>query len=293
MSNAGQAELARKRGAKKYETGLLSFMPWVIFTSTLCFCSLAQDLGILAWTFVIACIIVSAALVAIGCIKGDAIPIALGMLCIVAIVVALPVAQLVRADNTSEYWRLGDGATYYNVHPDEPGNMHADAVRLKFLEGSRIDTGRSASFMHNGDAYCVAPVVGPTAKSQRSPATWIAGMNCCSQWSSFVCASNDERSNQSLLNAISVDDTSGYYGKAAKMAMSYYDFPFSEADPFFISVVSDVDDYRAGLWNNALAVSGAASLLYFISSFIAGVLLAKMLPSKRVPSSPPPSPPRA
>ncbi|CAD7970344.1 unnamed protein product [Amoebophrya sp. A120] len=97
-------------------------------------------------------------------------------------------------NHLSLYQRFGsimmpDRTSYVDVDPRTASQLWADAGKLQFREGSRVDGSRAIAYQPIGEpsTYCVAPVqfqsVEPTAKVEY----WAVGVDCCKSANVFSC----------------------------------------------------------------------------------------------------------
>eukprot|EP00927_Polykrikos_kofoidii_P016352 TRINITY_DN17386_c0_g1_i1.p1 TRINITY_DN17386_c0_g1~~TRINITY_DN17386_c0_g1_i1.p1 ORF type:complete len:308 (-),score=50.84 TRINITY_DN17386_c0_g1_i1:145-1068(-) len=263
---------------KRGEAIGLAMIPWMVFTFIACLFSVSEDIEVLGWGFAGICALMSVLFCTVGYLGGNVVPLALGLFCLTAITVSVPVGLIVKETYMKPYWHIEDGALYRNVDPLEVGATMSDGTLFEFIEGTFVDTERSVGYMKSGDVFCVAPISGPT-KSE-SPSIWAVGKGCCSQKSHFTCGdAGDDKAHSAL--GVGDDGKSEKYLKAVRMAQATFDMKPLRSPPLFVVWTDDaVGEKNSLFWNGAALVS-AASLVHLISSLLSALFLGRNLPARR------------
>merc|ERR1719291_375313 len=122
---------------------------------------------------------------------GKTAEVALGVLCAVAVLAAMIVGLYAHFTSLRQYWRLGQGASFFNVLPTERAAGKADATSLVFTNETRVDVSKTYGFVDGnsptGTIYCVAPVSSGLADVEQRTQFWAAGLDCCYPRSDFHC----------------------------------------------------------------------------------------------------------
>ncbi|CAK0833639.1 unnamed protein product, partial [Prorocentrum cordatum] len=94
--------------------------------------------------------------------------------------------------------------TYENVVPSTSAMAVADAGRVVFEAGAKIDQSQAVGYGDaTGDRYCVAPIRGPSSDAKSHVEFWAAGVNCCGWSGEFIC---DDAADPSARSGIVVLD---------------------------------------------------------------------------------------
>eukprot|EP00928_Gymnodinium_smaydae_P008655 TRINITY_DN1314_c1_g1_i1.p1 TRINITY_DN1314_c1_g1~~TRINITY_DN1314_c1_g1_i1.p1 ORF type:complete len:304 (-),score=51.65 TRINITY_DN1314_c1_g1_i1:47-958(-) len=281
-AGAASSAAAKKRAAAPVsrwrETLVLSLIPWLVFALILACYFAPPDYGsILRWIVAIAFLVIGSALIVAGssCMGSHGVTLALGMLCIAAVFVGVPVGRLIIHDYMFDYWSIESGADYRNVDPSSSSASVADASVLHFEAGSVVSVEESVGYMKAGITYCVAPIAGPAGST--TPSFWAAGTDCCYARGKFDCGAVG---NAEARTGIVIADPYGYHSKAVVMAASIYDMAVGDR-PIFVAWSRDADAASATLWRGGAALGGGAVVVHFFASLLAGVFLARTLPKKR------------
>lgn len=269
-------EMQAKAASKKpHEALALCFLPWLVFAGMIFLFYLPPDLEPLTWVLVTICGVLSLLFVVVGYMGGGMVPLALGVLCVAAIGVSLPVGLTLRGAYMHEYWRLDGGQNYRDVEPVESSSTKTDATMLEFKSGASVDTQKSVGYMRAGQVYCVAPIIG--SATQSDPSFWAAGMNCCGDRTDFKCGSSDDSDARAMV--VYADDN-GHFAKAVRMATSVYGITAVERAIAGYWVKS-LDDYKDGLaWGAGLWAAGVI-FGHLVSSIAAGIFVVRRLPVKK------------
>jgi len=254
----------------------IAFLPWLIFSMTLFMFALAEDMAGLAWVFVIMCAALSLLFVGVGILQQRPVPLALGILCLAAIALSVPVGNLVQDSYMADYYRLAGGATYHNVDPSEPSAMKADASVLVFQDGTYVDVDKSVGFMEAGDVYCVAPVLGSTAS--KSPTYWAVGQGCCDARGGFSCGISHAASSVNSALADANENDEAEYAKAVKMAASVYGFDQVVSPPLTVRWTANASNAADYLWWGAATMVVVSCLVHGAASVSVTVFLTRVFP---------------
>lgn len=94
--------------------------------------------------------------------------------------------------------------TYENVVPSTSAMAVADAGRVVFEAGAKIDQSQAVGYGDaTGDRYCVAPIRGPSLDAKSHVEFWAVGINCCDWLGDFIC---DDAADASARSGIVVMD---------------------------------------------------------------------------------------
>jgi len=170
----------------------LIFLPWGLLVLLLVVFGLAGANGDVAVLFVIPVILL--ALVGAFCYiryrQRRNNEVILGLLCLTAVLAGICVGSYAVIKNLNEFYRLGRGASYYNVLTTETAASKIDATTLDFTSDTKVDTSRTYGYVdaHTGTAkmYCVAPVSSGNPLETRVQ-FFAAGLNCCGSRTDFRC----------------------------------------------------------------------------------------------------------
>jgi len=78
--------------------------------------------------------------------------------------------------------------TYENVVPSTSAMAVADAGRIVFEAGAKVDQSQAVGYGDaTGDRYCVAPIRGPSLDVKYHVEFWAVGINCCDWLGQFIC----------------------------------------------------------------------------------------------------------
>lgn len=199
----------------------------------------------------------------------------LGLLCFAAILAGFVVGSYANTNALAEYWRLGRGASYFNVLPDEQGAGRSDAATLGFAAGAAVDTSKTYGFVDGsagqGTIYCVAPVSAGNAASIRVQ-YWAAGTNCCYPRSDFSCGASN---NANAIGAVVLDKTKQrgeFYGKAIAGAEAAYGLQAGD-EYLLVSWTEDPVSYRNNLLSHTRNFFMLFSVVYLVMSTMVGLAI--------------------
>lgn len=147
----------------------------------------------------------------------------------------------------SEYWLLYDSNTYTNILPSEPASGYADAGKLVFADGTRVDATKALGYK-DGDTYCVAPIV-----DDLEPALvefWAVGRNCCGARGSFECDDAWDRKARSGVVAFGGREK---YSAAMRMAEAAYGIASAET-PVLVHWVVEPEQIETKSWRIGISI---------------------------------------
>lgn len=199
----------------------------------------------------------------------------LGVLCLVAIVLAVCVGVYARVTNINEYWRLGRGASYANVLPTELAGSKNDATTLEFTDSTRVDTVKTFGYLDgrstSGTVYCVAPISSGDPSETRIQ-FWAAGTDCCYSRDDFHCGdATSTDSHGAVVWPKSYAHRAGFVN-AIEGAEKAYNVQAGD-EYILVKWVKDPIDYRNSLWNHTMMLFWVFSGVYLLLSAMIGCAL--------------------
>mmetsp|Transcript_35324 Transcript_35324/g.77368 ORF Transcript_35324/g.77368 Transcript_35324/m.77368 type:complete len:289 (+) Transcript_35324:115-981(+) len=173
---------------------------------------------------------------------------------------------------TKVYFAYSEYREYNNVIASESAAAHADAGKIVFAKGTRVDTMKAVGYK-DGSTYCVAPI-SDSAMTGRVE-FWAVGVDCCAAREDIWCDSardGDARSGVVSLDYsgfMDVIQESKYdmYQKAVKVAESQFDI-VSSPDAMFVRWVRDPTHIQDEFWKMGFGVYIITILGYLV--FCAG-----------------------
>lgn len=206
----------------------------------------------------------------------------LGMLCVLAIFLGVAVGLYAQASFLNEYWRLDRGASYYNVLPSELATSKNDATMMNFVEGTRVDTGKTFGYLDGGSdsgtTYCVAPISSGISEETRIQ-YWAAGTDCCYSREDFHCGdSAKEGALGAVVRPRSTAQRSGYVS-AIDGAMKAYGLQAGN-EYLLVKWVQDPVAYRDALWKRAMMLFWGICGVYLLLSAMIGCTVFPQIKSK-------------
>jgi len=197
------------------------------------------------------------------------------LFCLIALFSSFAIGLLADAVAITEYWFLRDSNAYANVLPSELAAAYADAGKIVFADGSRIDVNRALGYRDTA-TFCVAPVVDDLVE----PAAiqyWAVGKDCCSARGSFDC---DDAWNAKAHSGIKVDDeVAAGFAEALRMAEVAYSITSAEK-PLLVRWVADPETIELNYWRFGTAVILGGLLVQQLALAL-GVLGLKMAMGNR------------
>lgn len=282
MDREGNArdQLVSKSGrGRAADIFVLCFLPWINFSlvaSLIAFVS--DDVSVIAWVAAALCALVALLLIAIGTRQKRPSHLALGVLVLVAVGMGVPTGLLVQSDYMSKYWSMGNGATYVDVDAAEPALSYADATSIVFSDRALVNIDRTLGYMRAGTVFCVAPVM--TSSQNSTPQFWAVGTDCCEQRGKFTCGDAAEDKAHSGIVFRKSRSAWDHYRTAVRMAEATYEMEPQPAS-LFVEWTTSASDFTDSLFVDAVSVVAIASLLHFLASLAAAIMLSRYLPPKK------------
>mmetsp|Transcript_110266 Transcript_110266/g.235489 ORF Transcript_110266/g.235489 Transcript_110266/m.235489 type:complete len:342 (-) Transcript_110266:34-1059(-) len=214
--------------------------------------------------------------------KEDNVEVVLGLLCLTAICMGTLVGVYSNLEYLQEYYRLTQGASYYNVLPSEPALGKNDATTLVFTSSSRVDSHRTYGFVDatsaNGDTYCVAPVASAedSATQMRRIQYWAVGFDCCEQRGSFQCGAAGSESAHGAIVLPEETQEDRAFKAAIRGAEAAYGL-LSGQEHLLVRWVEDPIRSRDGLWSGTVILYLIFGGVYLMISSMVGVALRPVL----------------
>lgn len=161
----------------------------------------------------------------------------------------------------SKYWFLHESNSYTNVLVTESSLAYADAGKLVFADGTRIDAGKALGYK-DGKTYCVAPIMDDMMGG--AVEFWAVGIDCCSVRGSFWC---DDAWNPKARSGIAVQDPNGHYADAVRQAEAAFEIAAS-VRPLLVRWVVDPEQVQTNYRLVGIAI--------LVSAFLVQLLLFTM-----------------
>jgi hypothetical protein len=99
---------------------------------------------------------------------------------------------------------------YHNVVPSTSAGSVADAGRIIFEVGAKVDQHHAVGYGGvTGDRYCAAPIRGPSTDEAAHVEFWAVGMNCCAWQGEFIC---DDATDAKAHSGVVVMDGPDFFG---------------------------------------------------------------------------------
>eukprot|EP00927_Polykrikos_kofoidii_P078698 TRINITY_DN75510_c0_g1_i1.p1 TRINITY_DN75510_c0_g1~~TRINITY_DN75510_c0_g1_i1.p1 ORF type:complete len:362 (+),score=45.70 TRINITY_DN75510_c0_g1_i1:83-1087(+) len=258
----------------------LILIPWIILVIVLITFFFSGDHQEMAMILVPSVIIfLSAVFTYNRYYSGNAVEVVLGVLILVAVIAGVIIGGYANATAMKEYWRLGRGASYFNVFSDELAGGKSDATTLVFAPGSRVDSGRTYGFTdghsREGTLYCVAPVSAGNSAEMRVQ-FWAAGVDCCYPRSNFHCgqATNEEATGAVVLSPNVRSNPN--FKKAIDGAEAAYGLQAGD-DYLLVDFVNDPVGHREVLRTTARNLMLIFGAVYLVISVMTGCVLMPVL----------------
>lgn len=158
----------------------------------------------------------------------------------------------------SNYWFLHDSNAYSNVLATESAAGYADAGKLVFADGTRVDAGKALGYK-DGQTYCVAPIIDEMMNG--AVEFWAVGIDCCSVRGSFWC---DDAWNPKARSGVVMDDTivnnTAEFAAAIRQAEAAFEIPAS-TKPLTVRWVVDPEQMETNYRVEGVAVLFSAFLV--------------------------------
>lgn len=284
--------------------GVYIFLPWLMFTTvSLLFATAYHHYPLLVLCLVLAWIMLSVMFLALDKRKrmGGSWYWFLSSLCLFAIAMGCMLGIYNYRMHMFQYWSYEENSVYTNVLPTEPADGHADAGKIVFAPGSRVDTTRAIGFKTNSEVYCVAPIFGDDPNID-SVEYWAAGLDCCPARGDFDCDDSwkdTARSGLVILDSLANDRKLSnidapsvhfnfwrpprvWYLEAIKQAEAAYDIKSADR-PLLVRWVDDPQKMQDEFWRSGVGFCIASVCIYFLFSIIIGAML--QMCSKRFASA--------
>lgn len=285
---SGEKSLLRRGddGPKAHPINLveLVFVPWVLLVLILC-CFLSAGIHgetPILWVMPI---------VLVGCVSfwlrhhyraGNSEEVTLGILCLAAIVIGTGVGMYANSNLLREYYRINQGASYFNVYPSETADSKLDATTIVFTNTTYVDIRKSYGFVDATDSsapiYCVAPVTDGKDSSKRMQ-FWAAGINCCGTQAKFECGDADNKDAHGGIvfpGDLQVYQAGGpgtNFRNAIQGALDAHGLT-SGNNVLLLTWVQNPMDIRNGLWIGTIRLFGIFAIVYLaISGMSAYIVL--------------------
>mmetsp|Transcript_71061 Transcript_71061/g.169592 ORF Transcript_71061/g.169592 Transcript_71061/m.169592 type:complete len:406 (-) Transcript_71061:34-1251(-) len=178
---------------------VLLVVPILIFLWEILIWSLLSHVSVNGcWLITITLMVVSATAIGMwyqGIRWGPVSLVALGSLCIIAIVLGTVLGQRGWDHHWRQYWWMNTGQQLVPTVAGTPSGARSDAATLAFgmadgssLDHSSVDSSRSVGFKDT-DLYCAAPILSPSTAGSDFPRVnfWAVGINCCTKSGIFDC----------------------------------------------------------------------------------------------------------
>lgn len=267
-------------GLGKPSVWAMIFIPWfcvvAILLVTLLSCYAFFDV---VWRLIVLTIVIVAAINTYRAVATQNGKLVVAALSLVACCVSLVLAFYAHELFLTEYYRIGRGASYFNVIPSEAAGGKSDATSLVFANGTQIDSSRTYGFAdadNGGDVYCVAPIASTNTLSDDKIEYWAAGYDCCNQRGFFDC---DDASTPGVRAGIVMEHTRKSevgFVRAVAAAEQAHDVQAAK-DYLLISWVSNPRTYRDELWFHTRTVFLAFGGVYLVLSCMLGCTLHRVL----------------
>lgn len=254
-----------------------TFAPWlclvIILTCFLLAGSAGHNVFFIVWVIPLMLLALCGAFIHNQYQKGRSEEVVLGALCFTAVMAGLIVGAYAHFTSLREFWRLGQGASYFNVLPSELAAGKSDASSLVFTNTSRVDTTKTYGLVDGhsatGSVYCVAPVSAGDMAAETRVQYWAAGIDCCFPRSDFHCgqAQNEDAHGGIVLYA--EERSSPLWQQAVNGAQKAYGIQAGD-NYLLIKWIVDPIRHRERLWHSAVnlfLIFGGVYLL--ISSIVA------------------------
>jgi len=178
--------------------------------------------------------------------------------CLVAVACSTVVGLISYEAAFTHYSFLKESNSYANVLATESAAGYADAGKIVFADGTRVDTGRSVGYK-DVETYCVAPIV--DEMSTGSVEFWAVGIDCCGVRGGFQC---DDVGTSRARSGAAVHDTTGNLARAVRQAEAAFEIAAS-TKPLFVRWVVDPEKVQ---WNYRIE-----GLSILVCGFLVQVLL--------------------
>eukprot|EP00930_Biecheleria_cincta_P068836 TRINITY_DN56662_c0_g1_i1.p1 TRINITY_DN56662_c0_g1~~TRINITY_DN56662_c0_g1_i1.p1 ORF type:complete len:445 (-),score=67.75 TRINITY_DN56662_c0_g1_i1:33-1367(-) len=191
----GPGDRDRKNSARS----ILVVIPVLIFVWELLIWMMVQHISTNAcWLITMTLAITSSCAVMLwylGIRWGSVSLLALGSLCLVAVILGTCLGRQGWSNSWQEFWWMNIGQQLIESTAATPASARSDAASLSFHNDSTtsVDASRAAGFKDT-DLFCVAPIMSPeTAGAEFGRVNfWAVGINCCTKYGVFTCDNSRE-----------------------------------------------------------------------------------------------------
>lgn len=212
---------------------------------------------------------------------GNNAEVVLGLLCTTAVLIGTVMGVYAAVKTLSEYRRLSEGASYFNVLPAEPAAGRMDGATFVFVNGTSVDQSRAFGYtdIYSSSAtmYCVAPV-SQNGTTRLSISFWAAGTNCCESRGSFWCGEATTDGATGALMQPKAVQQSERFSRAISGAESAYGL--SSPSHALVSWSSDPIAYRDSLWTSTVTLFVVFGGVYLVISMMIGFSLMPVIMMK-------------
>lgn len=213
--------------------------------------------------------------------RGNNAEVVLGLLCFAAIVTGLFVGLFAIFRYLQEYHRLSQGASYFNVFPNELAAGKSDATTISFTSDTAVDQNTTYGYLdvRSLATYCVAPVSDGIKLGDGNIQYWAAGVNCCEPRGKFTCgAASDRKAHAAFVLPTAWKDHPGF-SAAVKGAEAAYGVK-SGSKYLLVQWAQDPVGYRNRLWTSAGMLFIIFGSVYLLISLMIGCALLPALAPK-------------
>jgi hypothetical protein len=247
------------------------------------------NIPMLCWSIVLACFLVALAIAGTAYQKvqtqGISWLVFLSICCFAGVILGAVLGDMNYWTNMQPYYDLDTLNYYVNTDASQSkGEAMMDAGFVRFMEGSGLELGKSASFQ-NLDTYCVAPIVNgsallDTSDNMKTYDFWAIGLNCCPRNTSkavtFQCGAYNKKGAREGLRLMD-DSQRDYFRMAVQQAEAQY--RIHAAHPIFFYWAEDSRSQWQGYWDygNKYYNVGVVAYIFFqiFLVMVATVLTAK------------------
>lgn len=204
-------------------------------------------------------------------------------LCLVAILFGTGVGVFGDIKWLSEYHRLSQGASYFQVLPRESAAGKMDAATIQFTRNATVDIQHGFGFTDARDPiasiYCVAPVI-----NRNDPQTrieyWAAGVNCCNSRGNFQCgAVVDAMAHDAVV--LPAEMQNDYNFQAAIKGSSNANGYIVGNSYLLVNWTQNAAGFYANLWRSCAKMFMVFSGVYLLISVMVGVVLIQSFKGKQ------------
>lgn len=170
----------------------------------------------------------------------------------------------------ARYWFLHETNSYTNVLPSESAAGFADAGKVIFADGVRVDTERAVGYKDR-TVFCVAPIVdlAHTGLVQ----FWAAGRNCCSARGTFWCG---DAWNPKARSGVVIRDVPPQYRDAIELAEAAVGVASAE-HALLVDWVVDPERVEINFYRVGVAIQLASLLVQLLLFGLGAAALSMVL----------------